>query len=32
MMMLRAQTLAEGFSGVRSDVIELVLEMLGVHQ
>ena len=33
MMMLRAQTLAEGFSGVRSAVIELVLEMLnaGVH-
>ena len=33
MMMLRAQTLAEGFSDVRSAVIELVLEMLnaGVH-
>lgn len=33
MMFLRAQTLSEGFSGVRPEVIELVLEMLnrGVH-
>jgi len=33
MMLLRAQTLAEGHSGVRPEVIELVLEMLnrGVH-
>ena len=33
MMFLRAQTLSEGHSGVRPEVIELVLEMLnrGVH-